>query len=329
MRPAAIQCLYELGQHLDADHYPRVFNDGIVALSSSSVEAPTVGAETYYERQGTSRSAAGSWKRAAGWQGPTSRSWSPGEAEPSGGRSLRENYLGQLGEVFAAYPRSAYWLHDEGMWLSVESSILAGLDRSATFLISIPFRPLRPVRSWAFWNRVVGFECIGPRHTNAVDGSICAFNPSEGTWKNGGSLVELIDQYTLWALRQLHLEVLGSWPGKQTAQFVHERLTELNEHEWCGCRPDAKRYSDCCRQADLASDRYVAAIDFVGRFLRFKPRYPPASVVQILWGRTNPPPFRKAAPDPALLQSACLLPSRDGVKLSRVAGYIVPPIAGA
>lgn len=322
MNPATLGRLRELGQHLDADHYPLVFNNGIVALSDPGVDVSILSAETYYEQQRENRPAAGSRQGSAGWRGAARRSWSPGEAEPSSGRLLRENYLGQLGAVFAAYPRTGYWLCDEGMWLSVESAVLAGLDRGATFLISIPFHPLCPVRSWAFWNNAIGYEWIGPRHTNAVDGSICAFNPSEGTWKNGGSIVELIDQYTMWALRQLHLEKLHWWPGKQTAQFAYERLTELNDNEWCGCGPNATRYSDCCKKADLAADQFRVAIEFVGGFLRFKPRQPPASVIRFLWHRSGPPSFQKVAPNSMLLAGSCLYPPRNGVAPSKVAAQI-------
>jgi hypothetical protein len=323
MNSAILERLSELGQHLDADLYPRVFNDGIVALSDPGVDVSKLGAATCDEYEGKSGPAAGSWQGATGWQGAAHRPWSSGHAEPSRGRLLRENYLGQLSAVFAAYPRTEYWLRDEGMWLSVESAVLPGLDRSATFLISIPFRPLCPVRSWAFWNHFIGFEWIGPRHTNAVDGSICAFNPSEGTWKNGGSIVELIDQYTMWALRQLHLEKLCWWPGHQTAQFIYERLTELNDNEWCGCSPNASRYSACCKQADLAADKFRAAIEFVGGFLRFKPRQPPASVMRFLWNRSDPPAFQKVNADPMLFLGSCLFPPRNGTAPSKVAGRIV------
>lgn len=329
MNPAILERLRELGQHLDADRYPRVFNGGIVALSGSDVDVSILSAETYDEQQRQSGSPAGSRKGSTRGPRTAGRSRSPGEAEPSGGRLLRENYLGQLDAVFAAYPRSAYWLCSEGMWLSVESAVLAGLDRSATFLIAIPFRRLSPIRAWAFWTSAIGYEWIGPRHTNAVDGSICAFNPSEGTWKNGGSLVELIDQYTMWTLRHLHLERLHWWPGRQTAQFIHERLTELNDNEWCGCSLDAKRYSECCKQSDLTSDRYRAAIEFVGGFLRFRPRQPPASVLRFLWDRRDPPEFKNAGVDKMLLLGTCLFPLRNQRLPARLVGIIVPPLAAA
>ena len=310
MNPAILERLREIGQQVDAGVYPRVFNDGVVALSASDVGVSMLSVETCNERQRKNRSTAGSWQGSDGRSWTTGRSWSPGEAEPSCGRLLRKIYLGQLGAVFAAYPRSAYWVCDEGMWLSVESTVLSGLDRSATFLISIPFRPISPVRAWAFWTRAIGFEWIGPRHTNAVDGSICAFNPNEGTWKNGGSLVELIDQYTMWAFRHFHLEMLRWWPGQQTAQFIYERLTELNDNEWCGCRPDAGRYCECCKQSDLASDKFQAALEFVGGFLRFKPRQPPPGVIRFLWQRRDPPAFQVATPDLILFVGSCLSPIR-------------------
>lgn len=327
MKPAILERLREIGQHLDAGIYPRVFNDGIVALSDPGVDVSILSAEAYNEQQRQNRSAAGSREGSAGGPWTTGRSWPPGEAEPSGGGLLRENYLGQLSAVFAAYPRTVYWLCDEGMWLSVESAVLSGLDRSATFLISIPFRRLSPIRAWAFWTKAVGFEWIGPRHTNSVDGSVCAFNPSEGTWKNGGSLVELIDHYTMWVLRHLHLEILRWWPGGQTAQFIHERLTELNDNEWCGCGPDAKRYSECCKQADLTSDRYRAAIEFVGGFLRFKPRQPPASVLRFLWARRDPPAFQNARGNQVLRLGTCLFPLPNQRLPSNLAAFIVPPVA--
>src|SRR3546814_13376057 len=123
--------LREIGLQLDAGTYPRVFNDGIVALSDPGVDVSTLGAENCNGKQGKSRPAAGSRKGSAGGSWTADRSWSPGEAEPSGGGLLRENYRGQLGAVFEHYPRTAYWLCSEGMWLSVESAVLAEIGRAS------------------------------------------------------------------------------------------------------------------------------------------------------------------------------------------------------
>lgn len=324
MIPGVRTQLREIGMQLDAGTYPHVFNDGVLALKRSIVDVETLGAENKNEQFGTSRPAAGSRQGNAGRQGTAGRSWSSGEAEPSGGRHLRENYLGQLGAVYAAYPRTVHWTCNEGMWLAVESSVLAGLDRSATFLIAVPFQSLRPVQAWAFWTTTISQKWIGPRHTNAIDGSVCAYNPAEGTWKMGGELVELIDQYNMWAFRHLHLEVLDWWPGKQTAEFAYERLTELNDNEWCGCGPDAKRYRTCCKPFDMAADRFPAAMEFVRGFLRFKPRQPPTSVIRFLWKRCSPPAFQKATVNPMLFAGSCLYPTKPGGRLSSAAGWMVP-----
>ena len=82
--------------------YPRVFNDGVVALSASGVGVSILSVETCNEQQRQSRPATGSREGPAGGSWTAGRSWSPGEAEPSGGGLLRENYLGQLGAVFTA-----------------------------------------------------------------------------------------------------------------------------------------------------------------------------------------------------------------------------------
>src|SRR3546814_17094975 len=117
--------LREIGLQLDAGTYPRVFNDGIVALSDPGVDVSTMGAENCNGKQGKSRPAAGSRKGSAGGPWKADRSWSTGEAEPSGGGLLRENYRGQLGAVLEHYPRHAnvWWRKD--MWISVESAVLA------------------------------------------------------------------------------------------------------------------------------------------------------------------------------------------------------------
>lgn len=323
MKPAVRRQLQDIGVQVDAEVYPNVFNDGVMAPKGSIVDRETLGAENYDEQQGPCRSAAGSWQGAAGWQRSSCRSRASCNTEPSGSGRLRENYLGQLDAVFAAYPRTAVWTSNEGMWLAVDSAVLAGLDRKAAFLIAVPFRHFQPIRAWAFWATAVSRTWIGPRHTNAVDGSICAFNPSEGTWKVGGDLVALIDQYTMWVFCQLHLEVIGWWPGKQTADFIYERLTELKHNEWCGCRPDAGRYAECCKQSDLAADRFQAAMQFVGGFLKFKPRQPPVSVSRLIWEGGEPPVFTRARPKPMLFVGSCLFPAKVDGKLSGSAAWIM------
>ena len=134
---------------------------------------------------------------------------------------------------------------------------------------------------------------IGPRHTNMPDGSICAFDPKDGTWKIGGSLVSLLDLYTLWALRHLHLQVYGYWPGRQVANFVAERFLELKPFEHCGCG-GGKSYAECCSVNDLKADRLYETIRFcdLGGFQRC----PPQPVLSFVRGDGPPPAIAEVLP---------------------------------
>ena len=322
MGAAYLQTLKNIGEQLHAGAFPRVFNDGIVAPSNPIVDLETLGAETTNATPGTRRPSARSWQRTAGWQGPAGGSRPSGTAEPSGSRHLRENYCGQLDGVLAAYPHTKFWLQDDGMWLAVESSVLAGLEKRATFLTGVPFNRGLPVRAWAFWTWSIGFQWIGPRHTNAVDGSICAYNPQEGTWRTGDCLIALLDLYTAWACCHLHVEKFGWWPGPQTAQFAYERLTELNDNEHCGCRRGAPLYRDCCKQSDLQIDRGAAAVEFIGGFLRFVPRKPPSNMISFLQDQHNPPRLQKGTRDVSLNVGSCLSAWR-GPMPSKAAGRMI------
>lgn len=293
MNLSVLTQLREIGLQLDADTYPYVFNDGVVAPAGTVIGVQLAGAENNHESGSTCRSATRTRQRAAGWQRQTGKPRSPSPSASSGCERLQTHYLEQLDEIFAAYPQTTFLLQNNGLWLWVEGAVLPGLTRRATFLIAVPFSRGCKVQAWAFWSTVLGYQWIGPRHTNAIDGSICAFNPIDGTWKEGGTLTHLIDLYTLWAFRQLHVEVVGWWPGRQTAQFAYERLTECNDNEWCGCKPDAPRYGDCCKQADLEADRFTIAMEFVGGFLKFRPRTPPLGIVSVLAANAAPPEIRR------------------------------------
>lgn len=284
--------LREIGSQLDADVYPHLFNDGVVAPAGSVIGIQPAGVENENESRSTCRSPTWSWRRSAGWRGQTGQSRPPNPAASPGCEPLQANYCKQLDAVFAAYPQTNYLLQDNGLWLCVESAVLPGLNRRATFLIAIPFFQGSKVRAWGYWSTAIGIQWIGPRHTNAVDGSICAFTPQDGTWNEGGDLRNLIDLYTLWAFCHLHNEVIGWWPGRQTAVFAYERLTECNDNEWCGCRSDAPRYGECCKKKDLEADRTEIAIKFVGEFLQYQPRRPPAAITSVLMTGMLPPPMR-------------------------------------
>lgn len=122
------------------------------------------------------------------------------------------------------------------------------------------------------------------------DGSICGFDPRDRTWWSGNSLVALLDLYSGWALRHLHLEAFGRWPGYQSAHCSFERLTEFTLGEYCGCGNHTKLYQDCCRNKDLARKPLPTFFEFwkfcAGRIHRS----PPGLVSAFLQNPESPPP---------------------------------------
>jgi hypothetical protein len=197
-----------------------------------------------------------------------------------------------------AYPTLQTFSDNDGMWLLARSSIISGLGREATFLVALPNRSGPGPRAWGFWTAVAESpKWIGPRHTNFQDGSICAFAPDEGAWSEGDDLRTLFDLYSVWALRHLHLEVLGRWPGKQYGLLgadqrvqAYYRQRECNDDELCGCGSETRRYSDCCKASDLQWN----VIELMGIFLRHIPggfgsRQPLTSVVGFIEGRSAIP----------------------------------------
>jgi hypothetical protein len=136
---------------------------------------------------------------------------------------------------------------EQGMWLRIESAVLNGLDRTATFLVALPFDAETFPRAWGFWRIAGEYRWIGRRHTNFTDGSVCAFVPTSGAWRPGDSLVQLIDLYSVWALRHLHLEEVGHWPGGQFSPHPFYSLVEFAPNELCGCElhDPPLPYGDC------------------------------------------------------------------------------------
>jgi hypothetical protein len=282
--PLAI--LKDIGHQLDEDIFPRIKNGGIVTPGETAVPKSTWAEEKKDERQRPRRPETRPWTGPAGGQRQTDRGGTRSTAPPIVCADLQTQYEGELTAVHEAYPGTRVWHQEEGLWLLTESALLPGLWQKAVFLTGIPFARTRTVRSWGFWMGIPQRypTWIGPRHTNFPDGSICAFEPSDGTWYLGNSLLVLLDLYTLWALRHLHLQVFQRWPGRQVAHHVHERLIELKPTECCGCGSN-RPYSDCCQEKDLRSDRIKEAI----RFFNFGQRTPPTAVSSFIQLQHHPP----------------------------------------
>lgn len=224
-----VKTLQEIGAHLDQDQFPVVHNGGIVMPSESIISPLTLGKEKTNVRSRQRGSSTRPWQGPTGWQGQAYGPRPTRDAASVVCSSLQKQYEGQLDAVQEAYPDTEYWHQMEGLWLLTESTLLHGLGKKATFLTMFPDTKKFAVKSWSFWTTQISFEWVGPRHTNFPDGSICAFEPRDKTWVSGDSIVELLDLYSLWAFRHLHLETFGRWPGYQSVPHPYERLTELRD----------------------------------------------------------------------------------------------------
>jgi hypothetical protein len=277
---AARALIQRLGADLDRGQFPVVFDGGYVSPGIPQVITST-GLENCNAESSSPETSISSA------EGPPTGS--PGTAAPVERPGFRSQYEAELGSVANAYPDSRGWSEEAGMWLRTESAVLPSLQKTATFLTAFSW-PHMKIKSWAAWRKsAIEVQWIGPRHTNFPDGSICAFEPGDigMGWSIGDPLVQLIDLYTVWALRHLHLELLGRWPGPQSVVHPFERRTEFQAGELCGCGT-TRRYEDCCRQKDARRQPLADAVSFAVRFAGGT-RSPPRAVLQALCNGARPP----------------------------------------
>lgn len=280
----AQELLREIGSDLDHHEFPCVYDGGVVMPSETTSLPSTLGREKNNVSPRQRRPAAGSW------QGPTRRQGPPRKTAPVICAGLQKQYEAELDAVQEAYPGTKSWHQIEGLWLLTESTILNGLGKKATFLTAIPYTLTSTARSWGYWTTALSAQWIGPRHTNFPDGSICAFEPRDKTWVIGDTLIKLLDLYSVWALRHLHLEKLRRWPGYQSVPHPFERLWELRDDEFCGCGNSDKLYIDCCKKQDLAKDGKADLIYFL-RWANGGSRKPPEDILNFINRRKEPPPI--------------------------------------
>jgi len=294
MDPQVELALKRIGQQLDRNALPRVANGGFVVLSEPA-DPLTLGTENDHEPgKKQRRSATGSRQRSTGWQGPSGRPRPAGPAASVIGADLQTQVEDQLSGLQQQYPGTQLWRQENGIWLLTSSRLLPGLREHAIFLTGISFSWCF-VRSWGFWGDPLFTPVwIGPRHTNFSDGSICAFEPTDCTWVLGDSLVVLLDIYSLWAVRHLHSQVFGRWPGRQFIRYPAERILELRPDEYCGCADGDKLYGECCMSKDLARDRIRDALSFFWQSGGL--RSPPDAVTKFVRDLKQPPDLGDFSP---------------------------------
>lgn len=291
MTPESRAELQRIGAELDGHRQVRVKTGGVVMPETTPFVETKETANV--ERQTKTRSAAGSRKRPASRQGPAGRLRPPSPAAHIRRDDLRACYEAQIVELQEAYPSAQVVGSDEqGMWLLVDTAVLDGIDRSATFLVAVPYSRGSHPRAWGFWNLTSGRKWIGRRHTNFPDGSVCAYVPQSGTWLEGGRLDSLIDLYSVWALRHLHLEELGRWPGRQYSSHPFYSLVEFKDDELCSCETHDPplRYGECCKPGHLKRGVLELKAEFERtQGLRLTDRNPPPAIVGYMEGRGDLP----------------------------------------
>lgn len=283
---AGNETLQQIGRHLDRGIYPAVYHGGFVKPREDAIPI-TRGEEDHHERQTQRRPATEPWQWAAGGQGASGGSGASDQATQIVRPDLQSQYSEELSAVQKTYPRTLAWQLREGILLLTESALIEDIDRSALFLTAVPYDDRKGVKSWGFWGSLtLPGPWIGPRHTNVPDGSICAFEPRDGTWRKGDSLIELLDLYSLWAVRHLHLEHYQRWPGYQSVGFPHERILELRPDEFCGCGQSNRLYRDCCLAEDRRISSLTAAMSPITR--SFTNRAVPTAVSDFLQNHADP-----------------------------------------
>jgi hypothetical protein len=287
----AAALLLQIGKQLDADVYPRVTNGGLVVLSEIDVPQ-TLSTEVKYGTEKARGSADGSRPGPAGWQRTFSGPRPPSASAPVVCADPKTQVEKQLGGLQEQYPGTQHWRQDDGIWLLIPSKLISGLDHYAILVLAIQYET-GLVRSWGFWaSHISTPSWIGPRHTN-VDGSICAFDMADDAWTWARPLVTLIDLYTIWVVRQLHVRAYGRWPGRQVVHFAGEMLLEFDPREYCGCSDGRKRYAECCMDRHLAGNRIRDSLNF---HWLFGLRTPSAEVVAFARRQHTPPSIESLFP---------------------------------
>lgn len=287
LNATATAALARIGHDLDRGIFPLVRNGGIVMPSDAAVPL-SLGRESNDDSWKGTR--IGSRQEVSRQGPPAGGPWSPGQTPSIVSGEAVSLYEAELDAIRQAYPGTTVWRQDGCIWLLTDSLLLEKLQRAASFLIAISYTRAI-VRAWGFWSDLLSYpRWIGPRHTNFPDGSVCAFEPADRSWEFGESLIELLDIYSVWAVRHLHLELFGRWPGPQSVAHPYERSIELAPDELCGCGQGSKEYRACCMKRDLARNRVADAVNFMMRYCGGQ-RSPPAAVVRAVHLWSEPPVF--------------------------------------
>jgi len=266
-RAEARALLRQIGEDLDQDKSLIVSRGGTVWPSAGQPLSHELGAKEG-SLNGTPTAGPAWAGRSAARKGQgtprDTAAGSPASAAASLLRQLgvREWVVRDVVGAGSAYPQLIVRPAPATLWLEMHLYPLSGYARGSFLLIGYPLDALLPIQSWAWWTDGLW---IGPRHTNYGHASVCAYEPSDGTWARGRELVSLLDLIATWVVRHIHLLEYGRWPGGQALHTAYERLAEIRPGERCGCELPL-RYEDCHRFDDIARSEHEVVAEFRRKF---------------------------------------------------------------
>lgn len=271
-----------IGEALDKGREVRVLNGGTVVLGTASpLPSPSDEEEVASEGDGTGRPAARQGQGSAGRPRSAGGSAAGGAARPDS-QILGAAEAGVSQEMLGVetdYPQLVSFSTPGMTVLRLSVRPIMGLPDEALIVAFVPNNPRIPPAAWAWWSTGLW---IGERHTNYwPQGSICAYEPEDGTWFRGRRITRLLDLHVVWVVRHLHLKRLGRWPGPQVLHTAFERLNEQSPGELCAGCESGQRYEQCCYELDREPSWYERFKELM-RGGRQPRRFPPSKVVDWL-----------------------------------------------
>lgn len=244
--------LADLGRALDAHQSLSVFDQGFVGFCDEDESEVMQNVARSAQR---SAAQPGQGRRAT--DGPPRP---PGEAHRFRTDAAEQAY-GSAFRILAQHYEVASFECQNGVWVIAKSSLLGRNGPQIHFAVALPYAGNIAPRAWAFSQVGKRAKLMSLKHTNFPDASICAFMESDAAWERSDGILPLIDHYSVWALKKIHHEELGVWPGRQLGSCAYYRLREFHPDEWCGCL-SGKRYRDCHNFTDALTQESFAREEF-------------------------------------------------------------------
>ena len=258
LSPEIVQRLQSLGQALDRQQQLCVFDGGFVGFENEPLKKEN----EHGSQRRAQRPPAGS--RPGQRASTRSRRGKAGEADYFSSEA-HERAFGIELRTLARHYDALNFEDKHGLWVVVTSYPLGGRGPQVTFIIGILADRRVSPRTWAF-------SRLGPRsapfplkHTNFPDASVCAFHPDDEAWEPLNGITAFADHLSIWAVKSLHRQELGWWPGPQFGHGALYRRNEFVAKEWCGCR-SGKRYRECHQTIDALVDEKAAEAEFESAF---------------------------------------------------------------